>query len=266
MNYLLILGFVVLLVLIWWLIFKKDPSAPAQFPGKWRSILSAKVHFYRSLSAADKTRFEANILAFLDEVTISGVETEVDDTDRLLVASSAVIPLFGFPGWRYRNLNEVLLYKGPFNEDYQTEGKDRHVLGMVGSGSMRRMMILSKQALHQGFDNAHGKRNVGIHEFVHLLDGADGATDGIPEALMQHQYVIPWVKEMAREIREIKAGGSNINPYGAKNQAEFLSVVSEYFFNQPKRLSKDHPELFELLEKMYRQDLANPGYRQAENR
>ena len=257
MNHLLITVFILLLGLVWWLLFrKKRPAVPIDFPESWKAILSEKVSFYRALEEEDKKRFEQNIFDFIERIAISGVEVDVDDTDRLLVASSAVIPLFGFPGWNYRNLNEVLLYKGSFNEDYETDGKQTRILGMVGSGSMRRMMILSKQALHQGFENARSKRNTGIHEFVHLLDSADGATDGIPEMLMQHQYVIPWVKEMMEEIREIKSGASNINPYGAKNQAEFLSVVSEYFFNQPRQLSKDHPELFELLEKMYRQDLA----------
>ena len=39
--------------------------------------------------------------------------------------TSAVIPLFGFPGWRYRNLNEVLLYPNTFDEDYQVKAAQR---------------------------------------------------------------------------------------------------------------------------------------------
>lgn len=257
MNIFLVALLIVLLVYIWWnLFFKKKRFKHKPFPDHWRQVLKREVRFYQKLSAEEKDRFEQDVWRFLDTVTITGIETELDDMDRLLVASSAVIPLFGFPEWQYRNLNEVLLYEGTFNHDYQTEGKDRNILGMVGEGAMNRMMILSKPALHQGFKNAHSKNNVGIHEFVHLLDKADGDTDGIPEMLMDQQYLIPWVKEMHDEIKEIKDRDSNINPYGATNQAEFLSVVSEYFFNQPERLSKDHPELFDLLEKIYRQDLA----------
>jgi Mlc titration factor MtfA (ptsG expression regulator) len=250
--------FTILLITCWWWLFfkKKRPNSDA-FPTPWRSILSKKVAFYMELSASEKVRFEENVLQFLDKILITGVDTDVNDTDKLLVAASAVIPLFGFPGWRYRNLREVLLYDGPFNQDYETEqGKARNILGMVGSGSMNHMMILSKPALNQGFEQQHASHNVGIHEFVHLLDKADGATDGLPEALIQQPYLTPWVKLMHREIAAIKAGRSDVDVYGSTNEAEFFSVVSEYFFQQPERLEKKHPALFDLLEKIFRQDLA----------
>lgn len=209
------------------------------------------------LSAAEKLRFEESVLLFFDKVSITGIDTDLNDTDKLLVAASAVIPLFGFPGWRYRNLREVLLYAGPFNQDYETEqGKARNILGMVGSGSMNHMMILSKPALHQGFEEQRSLHHVGIHEFVHLLDKADGSTDGHPEALLPPPLLSPWVKLMHREIAAIKAGRSDINVYGSTNEAEFFSVVSEYFFQQPERLEKKHPALFDMLEKIFRQDLA----------
>lgn len=226
------------------------------FHEDWRKILEKRVAFYTKLSDVEKARFEKAILQFFNDVEITGIEIEIDDTDRILVASSAVIPLFGFSGWRYRNINEVLLYQGSFDQDYKTRGKDRNVLGMVGSGAMNRMMILSKPALHQGFRIPMGKSNVGIHEFVHLLDMADGAIDGLPEVLMQQQFVLPWLHEMHEEIRDIKNRNSKINPYGATNEAEFLSVVAEYFFNQPDHFEKNYPELFDLMEKIFRQDLA----------
>ena len=246
-----------LIAFLWWLFSKKERPKSAPFPASWRQILSEKVDFYAQLSDAEKLRFEADTLQFLDKISITGIDTEVDDTDKLLVAASAVIPLFGFPGWSYYNLNEVLLYDAPFNHDYETEqGRARNILGMVGSGSMNRMMILSKPDLHEGFDEQRSHHNVGIHEFVHLLDKADGATDGLPEALIQQPFLIPWVKLMHREIAAIKAGRSTIDVYGSTNEAEFFSVVSEYFFKQPERLKKNHPELFDLLERVFRQDLA----------
>ena len=219
--------------------------------------MAEKVAFYDKLEASDKTRFEASLLQFLGQVRITGVSTDVDDTDKLLVASSAVIPLFGFPGWQFRKLNEVLLYEGAFNRDYDTQqGEERNILGMVGGSGMTGTMILSKPSLHQGFVNRQSSQNVGIHEFVHLLDRADGDTDGIPEELLKEPFLIPWVKIMHQEIKAIQDGDSDINPYGSSNEAEFLSVVSEYFFKKPHLLEKRHPELFAMLEKIYKQDLS----------
>ena len=249
--------FAIVLLLIpvftaWWMFFRKPGDK--EFPSSWRKTLQDKVKYYNRLTTEEKDRYEQALLQFFDRVKITGVDVDLDDTDRLLIASSAVIPLFGFPGWHYRNLNEVLLYKGAFTSDYKTRGNKRNILGMVGSGNMNRMMILSKPSLRQGFENTNSKKNVGIHEFVHLVDKADGLINGLPEALMQQQYVIPWLHHMHEEIKEITERDSDINPYGATSEAEFLSVVSEYFFNQPEKFDKKHPELFDLLEKIYKQD------------
>lgn len=240
----------------WWIFPKKKIQKTTVFPDAWRAILKDKVDFYNQLSAAEKIRFEAGVFQFLDKVRVTGVGTEADDTDCLLVAASAVIPLFGFPGWYYRSLNEVLLYESAFNEDFKTrEAEERNILGMVGGSGMTGTMILSKPSLHRAFYDQHSSNHVGIHEFVHLLDRADGTTDGIPEMLLEQPFVIPWVKLMHQEIKDIRDGDSKINPYGSTNEAEFFSVVSEYFFKQPDKLANRHPELYEMLEKKFRQDL-----------
>ncbi len=240
----------------WRTFFYEKKRVRQPFKKSWRSLLVEKVRFYQVLNAEEKDRFEQAILYFLDDIVIVGADTEVEDLDKILVASSAVIPIFGFPQWEYRNLGEVFLYANSFNKNYETTGKNRNILGQVGSGAMNRVMILSKPALRKGFDNEWSKSNVGIHEFVHLLDKSDGAIDGLPEMLAQRQFTIPWVKMMHDKIVEIKKSKSDINPYGATNQAEFLSVVSEYFFSQPELFSKKHPELFNLMEEIFRQDLA----------
>lgn len=251
--------FIVLFVLILFFIgsqiwLKNRKKAAQPFPENWRTILAREVLFYKKLNTEERARFEQEIQYFLHDVTITGVEIAIDDTDRLLVAASAVIPLFGFRQLRYRNIDEVLLYKGNFNADNQTEGKDRTILGKVGSGDMHRLMILSRPALHQGFEAENNNWNVGIHEFVHLIDKADGATDGIPESIMHKQYVVPWLKLVHEEIKNIKQNDSDINPYGATNEAEFFSVVSEYFFTQPTLFQKEHPKLYELIASIYRQN------------
>jgi MtfA peptidase len=56
---------------------------------------------------------------------------------------------------------------------------------------------------------------------------------------------------MQHEIKLIHEDRSDIDPYGATNEAEFFAVVSEYFFDRPKLLKEKHPELYELLEKIF---------------
>lgn len=221
-----------------------------------RKMLSVHVHYYQKLAPEGQLKFEALISGFLNDVRIEGVGINPDTLDRLLVASSAVIPVFGFERWKYQNISSVLLYPDTFNKDFQFEGGERSILGMVGTGYMNGQMILSRSALLQGFSAAAGKENTAIHEFVHLLDKSDGATDGIPENLMPHQYIIPWVKMIHQEIGKIEQGKSDINPYAITNEAEFFAVVSEYFFEKPEQFKDKHPELYRMLADTFLQDPA----------
>ncbi|SMC72430.1 M90 family metallopeptidase [Pedobacter nyackensis] len=221
-----------------------------------RDLLLKRVHFYQQLNDENKLKFEDKLAAFLGYVRIEGVGITIESLDRVLVASSAIIPVFGFEDWRYKNLTSVLLYPDTFNKDFQFEGGERSILGMVGEGYMNGQMILSRSALLIGFSNAVDKENTAIHEFVHLLDKSDGATDGVPDNLMKHEYTRPWVKMIHQEMQHIKKGKSDINPYAITNEAEFFAVVSEYFFEKPQQLKDKHPELYHILSETFLQDPA----------
>jgi Mlc titration factor MtfA (ptsG expression regulator) len=177
------------------------------------------------------------------------------------VAASAIIPIFAFPGWQYPNLHEVLLYPDTFDEqfDFSKATPDRQVLGMVGSGAMNHVMILSKPSLHAGFVNKTDKQNTAVHEFVHLIDKTDGTIDGIPELLLDKAYVKPWLRLIHENISNIQRNESDINPYAATNEAEFFAVVAEYFFERPLLLKERHPDLYALLESVFRQEPATDG-------
>ncbi len=216
-------------------------------------ILSNSISFFRALDKTKQQQFEKEIIEFLADVKITGVNTTVDDLDRILVAASAVIPVFAFPEWKYTNLQEVLLYADTFNSNFQTEGEERNIMGMVGSGYMEGKMLLSKYALQQGFKNDTDKNNTAIHEFVHLIDKADGDTDGIPKLLLSKQYTLPWLDMTFQKMQEILRERSDINPYGTTNKAEFFAVVSEYFFERPDLLQQKHPDLYKLLQQIFKQ-------------
>jgi len=253
----IIIGFIVL-ALIGYLILKNNKSKLAGVVANidYKPILLQNISFYRELDDAGKLLFEQKVNSFLAGITIEGVGTVVDDTDRVMIASSAVIPIFGFKDWEYRNLTNVILYPDTFDGEFQFEGGSRNILGMVGSGYMNGQMILSRAALIKGFSKSAGKENTAIHEFVHLLDKSDGATDGVPENLLAHEYVLPWLKMIHQEIHKIEAGKSDINPYAVTNEAEFFAVVAEYFFQKPTELRHKHPELYEILSTIFMQDRA----------
>lgn len=224
------------------------------FPEGWRRLLEERVAFYRSLDADERHRFERDVQLFLGEKQVTGVGTEVDDAVRVLVAASAVIPVFGFPGWEYPNLQEVLIYPGAFSEDFEQTGAERDLLGMVGDGAMNRMMILSKPALLAGFSAHNDGMNTGLHEFIHLLDASDGDYNGVPAHFLEQRYAKPWLELLDREFERLRRGDSRLDPYGATNKEEFFAVAGEFFFERPALLKTDHPALYEAFTQLYRQD------------
>ncbi|HEX8506070.1 MAG TPA: zinc-dependent peptidase [Hymenobacter sp.] len=237
---------------------RRTEALAEEFPAAWRQILAERVAFYLSLTKKEKARFEKQVQVFLANTRITGVQTEVDDTTRLLVAASAIIPVFGFPEWEYRNLGEVLivpdawkLENDPSKEVKPLQGT---LLGSVQNFQNQHYMRLSKASLEQGFRDGLDRQNVGIHEFAHMLDEADGVIDGVPKAALPPELLQPWAAVMQREIAAIEAGKSDINPYAATNEAEFFAVVTEYFFEKPEKLQENHPELYELLGRAFRQN------------
>lgn len=242
-------------LLIWYIFIKFRTKSNRVylelFPSFVEDVLQNKVGFYTKLLVKEQDIFKDRVQYFLRSIKISGEKgVDLTDEDRVLIAASATIPLLHFENWAYQNLDEVIVYPDYFDERFDTKSESRNVAGMVGSGVMNRKMILSLPALRAGFDKS-SSGNTAVHEFVHLIDKADGEVDGVPEYIIPKDLISPWLTEMERTIRSIRKGDSDIRAYAATDDAEFLAVLSEYFFKKPMLLKEEHPELFDLLDSIY---------------
>ncbi len=79
----------------------------------------------------------------------------------------------------------------------------------------------------------------------------DGTLDGVPELLLERKYVAQWQQLMELTMQQIRSGESEIDPYGATSPVECFAVVAEYFFEQPELFGTNHPELNEMLERIF---------------
>ncbi len=223
------------------------------FPRHWEQILRSHVAFFEALDDSEKERFRQLVKGFLDEVRITGIRTEVDDTIRLLVAASAIIPVFGFHDWEYHRLSEVLIYPSSFDAAFQMNGKsDENILGMLGLQHLSGMMVLSKPALLAGFATPSSKSNVGIHEFAHLVEKEETEYGLPPE--VPWEAVKQWLQYVARVLAHPHRNRSHINEYAFTNEHEFFAVLAEYFFKSPDVLKQQDPKLYQMLRDMFHQD------------
>jgi MtfA peptidase len=242
-----------LLIVILIILFVFQPRRKEGFslPENYQELLNDYVRFYSNLDEEGKKRFEEKLKKFSSSVKIAGANAEVEDLDRVLIGAAAVIPTFYIPDWEYINLKEILVYPGNFNTDFDQNGHERSISGMVGTGAMQNVMIISKWDLRQGFVDSKSHNNTAIHEFVHLMDKMDGSLDGVPEILLERKYVARWKELIDQTMDQIRNGTSDINPYGATSPVECFAVVSEYFFEQPERFRSFHPGLHEMLTRIF---------------
>jgi Mlc titration factor MtfA (ptsG expression regulator) len=237
-------------VALYFFVFKKGAPKRLTDQPQWHETLLKQVSFYKKLNNKEQKVFRQRMAAFLKETYVDAVGFELEELDKLLVAASAVIPVFRFKEWSYNNLSGVIIYPENFNENlgYADHHSDRMIGGLIGTGRFEKQMILSRTALHHGFKNDTDKLNTSIHEFVHLLDKIDGQTNGLPEAFLDKSYILPWMNLMHQEMETINKDKSDIRSYAATNQAEFFAVTSEYFFSRPQLMRRKHPELYNMLE------------------
>ena len=250
-----ILIFIIFVIFVFYAFYSVRAKKVKEAPKHWHEILIEKVLFYKKLSSVDQAIFRKRMMLFLSEINIDGVKTEIEELDKILIASSGIIPVFGFPNWRYNNLSGIIVYPDSFNEDLQFSDQDNNkkILGMVGTGRFEKQMILSKKAIRLAFNNKTDKHNTPVHEFVHLLDKMDGQTNGVPEFFLGKEYIEPWLELMHKEMEAINNDASDIRKYGGTSEAEFFAVASEYFFERPKLFKQKHPELYMMLSQCFQQ-------------
>lgn len=234
-----------------WLLWPRRGPVSALTPLAKKTLVE-EVEFYRKLDPPERARFEAEVARFLADHTITGPRgAPLGDDLRALVGASAVMLVFGRPGFVYANVRDVVVYDEAFDEDYQ-EGRGHPILGMVHAQGP---ILFSERALREGFRNAKDGQNVGVHEFAHVLDFDASGADGVPTG-MPWRTVTPWLHLMADETDRVEAHRSVLRGYAATNHAEFFAVATEAFFERPNALREKHPELYRMLVAIYGQDPA----------
>jgi len=222
---------------------------PEPFPEEWRSFLWDHAAHYRRLPGRLRTLFERDVQRFIAARRITGVETQVDDPLRLLVAASAATLSVGWPGYKWSEVSEVLLYSDDFDRDY--------VVGRPQLGGMAHVwgtVILSVPSLRHSFAYCEDSYHVGVHEFAHLLTFDRGQQIKVPVGLSPAQIQL-WETIEAYELKRVGAGESVVDLY-AWQPSEFFPCAAEAFFQKPIELRAAHRRLYRFLSRYFRQSPA----------
>jgi Mlc titration factor MtfA (ptsG expression regulator) len=244
---------------------RRRKLAAAPLPAEWKRVIQRNVRLYRGLPPAEQHSLERRTLVFVAEkhwVGCGGLE--MTDEVKVTIAAQACLMLLGVPeDFCFDGLLSVLVYPTAYLMPPQHQQHNVVVdldLEMLGEAWHRGPVVLSWEHVLRGCRDGDDGQNVVIHEFAHQLDGLDGAADGMPPLTGRGEQR-RWEQVAAAEYERLVASSERgeatlLDQYGATNRAEFFAVASECFFEQPLRLRRRHPELYEILRGLYRQDPA----------
>jgi Mlc titration factor MtfA (ptsG expression regulator) len=215
----------------------------------WASFLRDHSAHYRRLAGPLQRAFGHDVHRFITTQRITGVETMVDDPLRLLVAASAVTLSVGWPGYKWNEVSEVLLYPDDFNHDYEIGRRE-----LAGIAHVWGTVILSVPSLRHSFTDDQGRRHLGFHEFAHLLTYEKGRPIRVPIGLSAER-IQQWEQIEAHELNRLQNDDSVIDRY-ALHPSEFFPCAVEAFFQTPIEVSTRHLQLYRFLARYFRQSPA----------
>ena len=247
---------------------RRERLRSAPFPAQWLGIIERNVPFYASSPGADRRELQGHVQVFLAEKHFEGCNgLELTDEIKVTIAAHACRLLLHRDTDVFPRLITVLVYPGA----YIAKAVEPIAGGAVLEGEQVRLgeawrdgvAVVSWRDLQETIAGRNPGRNLILHEFAHILDMEDGASDGTPILPDRRRYR-SWVAVMEDEYERLRRDShlgrySVLDHYGAINPAEFFAVATEAFFEKPTVLAKRHPELYAELRAFYRQDPAEPS-------
>ncbi len=249
----------------WLMRRRRDEIRRRPFPAAWRAIVDCHVPYVALLPSADRAELEGHVNVFLAEKQFEGCNgLEITDEIRVTIAAQACILLLHRQTDYFSKLVSILVYPSA----YVASGERPLGGGLVSEESDVRLgeswvsgvVVLVWDNVRTGASDIHDGHNVVLHEFAHQLDQETGQADGAPILPRRSMYVA-WARVLGHDFDQLVRDAEQqhrtlIDDYGATNPAEFFAVVTETFFEKPRRLRDQYPDLYAQLREFYRQDPA----------
>ena len=226
--------------------------------------MNRNIGFFRRLSSADRTELLGHIQVLLAEKRFEGCAgLELHDEIVITIAAQACLLLLHRKTDYFPRLVTILVYPStysvrenrPIDEHLWEEGE---AMRLGETGRRQGSMVLAWDAVKFGASDPSDGKNLVLHEFAHQLDYENYAADGVP-ALATRDEQLAWREIMRTEFESLRAAEQTgiptlLDTYGATNPAEFFAVTTEAFFERPCALRAQHPRLYQLFQRYFRQD------------
>lgn len=253
----------------WWHERARAQILETPFPEAWHAVLARNVAHYARLDDDAKQRLRDLTQVFVSEKRWEGCGgLELTDEMRVTIAAQACLLVLELPHRMYRNVESILVYPSAVLRPERAQGVFVRSSDLVAAGPVALLgeahhggpVILAWDRVLRDGQRPQDGHNLVYHEFAHKLDMLDGSADGTPP-LASRDELARWAKACESAFLTLRAQTERgaptlLDSYGATNEAEFFAVATEHFFDRPKSLREQLPELYDVLRGFYRQDPA----------
>ena len=260
----------------WWQLWRKRRERAAlqrrAIPDDlWKRTL-IRYPFLQRRDAAQAAELRRLTSLFLDRKEFSaGAGLRLTDAMVVAIAAQACLPVLHLGLARYDDFVGIVVHADQVVAQRETADADGVVHAwtevLAGEAMQGGPVMLSWPDVRAAGRTAGQAYNVVIHEFAHVLDLANGASDGVPllpPELPLKQWRSTLTEAFGLFVGRVQAQQTTtLDPYGAEGEDEFFAVASEAFFVNPEGLQAEHPALYAMLVRFYRQD---PGAERPEPR
>ncbi|CAN5439118.1 zinc-dependent peptidase [soil metagenome] len=234
----------------------------AGFLPEWRELLAARSRTWDQLTDDERARLEELALGLMVDIQWEAANGfEITDEIQVTIAADAALIILGLPDDSFRDVHTVLVHPTTLVR----HGEHSQVQCLVSDGPMPILgqadfngpVVIIWDAVKDEARHPGSGHHVVFHEFAHKLDMLDGAIDGTPpmDSVEQSQRWIQVCTDVYEQVVEGRAG-QVLRSYAGVNPAEFFAVATEAFFDAPRELRHEHPDLYEVLSGYYHQDPA----------
>jgi Mlc titration factor MtfA (ptsG expression regulator) len=239
------------------------------FPEAWLAILEHNVAAYALFDAQEQERLRALVQVFVAEKHWEAVGgLELTDEIRVTIAGTGCQLLIGRDHDLFADVRSIVIYpstvvlperaRSTWDPGMTPGDGETPILGLASRGGA---LVLAWDAALRGARDARDGRNVVIHELAHKIDFLDGQADGTPplaDAAARRAWTSAFAPPfLAQRARAERGEPSLLRDYAITNEAEYFAVATEMFFEQPRALEAELPEVYARLREFFRIDLAH---------
>lgn len=222
------------------LYFKQRKVSPEQ-----ERILQQEFRFYQNLTEKHQDYFQHRMACFSEKYEFIPRDGFVmNDEATTLIAATYVMLTFGMRHYLIDAFDKIIVYP----EEYLSTQSQEYYKGEFNP--RMKAVAFSWKDFAEGYEIDNDNLNLGIHEFSHVIHFHSLRNNDASSLAFKkhHDRLHKEVTYIPNSEKLIESDYFRI--YAYTNQYEFISVITEHYFETPQEFKSKFPQLFHNVSKM----------------